>query len=181
MTRFTISESSPPSLVIVVWSALPCHRTAPEEAADRPIRARRKAPDDHQKGSSGRGKGTRRVSSRQRPPPPPPLHLSQHAPPPPPKPLGVKVNTHCQPCHERAGSCAAWRRKERRLPAWAKHEITVAMALAETLHHSAQKWWSNTLSHGNRVTGTKIFRRRGSKGRFHDATQHWYPYGGTRD
>ena len=37
-------------------------------------------------------------------------------------------------------SGAAMRRRERRLPSWAKHErMTVAMALAEDLHHSRQK------------------------------------------
>ena len=41
-------------------------------------------------------------------------------------------------CHgERAGAA---RRRERRLRSWAKHErLSVAMALAEKLHHSAQK------------------------------------------
>ena len=35
---------------------------------------------------------------------------------------------------------AAMRRRERRLRSWAKHErMTVAMALAENLHHSRQK------------------------------------------
>ena len=40
--------------------------------------------------------------------------------------------------YERAG--AAFRRRERRLRSWLKHErIIVAMALAESLHHSAQR------------------------------------------
>ena len=35
---------------------------------------------------------------------------------------------------------AAMRRRERRLRSWAKHErMTVAMVLAENLHHSRQK------------------------------------------
>ena len=35
---------------------------------------------------------------------------------------------------------AAWRRRQRRLRSWLKHELqTVAMALAECLHHSAQR------------------------------------------
>ena len=35
---------------------------------------------------------------------------------------------------------SAWRRRQRRLRSWLKHERqTVAMALAECLHHSAQR------------------------------------------
>ena len=44
---------------------------------------------------------------------------------------------------DRAGG-AAWRRRERRLRSWAKHErLTVAMALAEAFHHSAP-WRQDT-------------------------------------
>ena len=40
---------------------------------------------------------------------------------------------------DRAGG-AAWRRRERRLRSWAKHErLPVGMALAEALHHSAPR------------------------------------------
>ena len=39
-----------------------------------------------------------------------------------------------------ARDSAARRRRERRLRSWLKHEwLTVAMALAESLHHSAQR------------------------------------------
>ena len=142
MTRFTRCESSLSFPVIVVRSALLCHRTAPEKVPERTDKRPWK----------GRGTGTRRVSSRQRHPlplPPSSSPPSHHAPPPPSWPLWSKANTHCQPCrdssgrafeYECAGSGTAWRRRERRLRAWAEHErLTVAMALAETLHHSAQK------------------------------------------
>ena len=46
------------------------------------------------------------------------------------------------------GAGAAKRRRERRLRSWAKHErLTVAMALAEQHHHSANSW-SGTQRYG---------------------------------
>ena len=74
-------------------------------------------------------------------------HRSAPPPPPPPRFKQVLPFLLCRP-HEnlscRAMECervgAAKRRKERRLRSWAKHQrMTVAMALAENLHHSRQK------------------------------------------
>ena len=48
-------------------------------------------------------------------------------------------------------SGAALRRRERRLRSWAKHErMTVAISLAENLHHSRQKVEGGTTAHGHR-------------------------------
>ena len=77
-----------------------------------------------------------------------PIPTPTRPPPPPPPPRArrsrVTITTVCGPhflclwrC-ERVG--AAKRRRERRLRSWAKHERTsVAVALAENLHHSRQK------------------------------------------
>ena len=127
-----------------------CARTGPSPKG--PIRAPRMTQDEHQKGSRrALGRAPRRVSFKADAFSLPAFHTP---PPPLPWPFWVKANMDCQPCrdssgraveYERAGSGAAWRRSERRLRAWAKQDrLTVAMALAETLHHSAQKWWSNT-------------------------------------
>ena len=51
-------------------------------------------------------------------------------------PLAVTMLLH----GERASGTSARRRRERRLRSWAKHErMSIAIALAENLHHSRQK------------------------------------------
>ena len=87
------------------------------------------------------------------------------APPPPPPPQGVSVQKCCTPVATLARTCfceskpwrvaslmmaergdaagvtsSARRRRERRLRSWAKHErLSVAVALAEKLHHSPNR------------------------------------------
>ena len=130
MTRFTRCESSQPSPVIVVRSAPPCHRIAPEKAP-------RKVRSEPPKGTGrppqglqmGRGKGARRVSSSLRPPPP--LSLSfllfffaHHL-----ETLVVPWSPNA-PAAQRGVNDSVL----------AKHErLTVAMALAETLQPQRAK------------------------------------------
>ena len=62
MTRFTRCESSPSFPVIVVRSALPCHRTAPEKVTGRTGKRYQKGSGRAPEGFlNGRGTGARRV------------------------------------------------------------------------------------------------------------------------
>ena len=76
----------------------------------------------------------------------PPLHLPPSTTPPSPPQHALSALSRQDSCGRAMGvprhrqGREAWRRWERRRRAWAKHERrSVAMALAETLHHSARK------------------------------------------
>ena len=113
MTRFTRCESSPPSRVIVARSAPFATGLRQKRPPEGPIRAKkgtRRAPQGLQK---RRGKGGRKVASRQRPP----LHLplpSFTSLPPHTTATSVAIlqgqHTHCQPCRDSSGRAMDYER-----------------------------------------------------------------------
>ena len=128
-----------------------CARQAPERTDKSSQKGTGRAPEGFQK---GRGKGLHLPPSSSLPflPPSTHHHLRSQFGTRPTRTVSF-VETPVVVPWSTNGS-ALWRRRERRLRAWEEHErLTVVMAPAETLHHSAQKWWSNTSSHRNSVTG----------------------------